>query len=574
MPINKSIGVRVFGLALLLLALTITLVGFLLWQVAREEGELHLLTHRNIPLASSLSRLDEYGLRRRLAFERMFGALNLDKPNEKILAEAQTNYVIFTKKLNDEFQTAESLLADAGEQEVRSAELGGFLELLKQVKAAYGPITARQQEALELQRKGDHEHANFLLNGLNDLQALVQSQRAQLQNATARHAEKLAKEALGRQGRITSLSIAATATTVLLGLLIAAWVTRGLVRPVRRLIGAMSDVQQGRLDLELPVIGNDEIGALTSAFNFFVRELRSKAEMKETFGKYVDPRILERVLETAGPVDGGGDRQVMTISFGDLVGFTGSSERLTPSSMVRMLNRHFGLQADAIQEHLGIVDKFIGDAVMAFWGPPFVSPTEHAALACRSALAQIAALDVLRAELPELTGLRRDAPGIDLRIGLASGEVIVGNLGADHTRNYTVIGDTVNIASRIESANRIYGTRILVSDSVVRDLAAEFELREVDSITVKGRQDPVCIFELLGPAGCLGQDGRLARESYAEGLRAYRAGDWDAARAGFDKCIEFRPDDRAARTMIERVVELSSNPPGKSWDGVWKMTAK
>ena len=152
--------------------------------------------------------------------------------------------------------------------------------------------------------------------------------------------------------------------------------------------------------------------------------------------------------------------------------------------------------------------------------------------------------------------------------------MIVGTLGADHTRNYTVIGDTVNIASRIESANRIYGTRILVSDSVMHDVSAEFELCEIDSITVKGRQDPVCIFELLGPAGCLGQDGLLARESYAKGLRAYRAGDWDAARDGFEKSIAFRPDDRAARTMIGRIAELSSNPPEESWDGVWKMTAK
>ena len=574
MPLKKSIGARVFGLAILLLSLTIALVGFLLWQVAQLHRELQTLTRTNIPVATSFSRVDEYGLRRRLAFERLFGALNLNPPNEEVCAEARTNYALFTKKLDEEFQTAAALLSDAGGRDFHSAELGEFSGLLQQVKLAYQPISARQKEALDLQLSGEHEKANVVLDGLNDLQNIVQSQRAQLQNASARYAENLAKEALGRQGRITTLSVAATASTVLLGLLIAAWVTRGLVRPVRRLIGAMRDVQEGRLDLELPVIGNDEIGALTSSFNFFVRELRSKAELKETFGKYVDPRILDRVLKTAGSVEGDGDRQVMTVGFGDLVGFTGSSERLTPASMVRMLNRHFGLQADAIQEHLGIVDKFIGDAVMAFWGPPFVSPTEHAALACRSALAQIAALDVLRAELPELTGLRRDAPGIDLRIGLASGEVIVGNLGADHTRNYTVIGDTVNIASRIESANRIYGTRILVSDSVALAVASEFELREVDSITVKGRQDHVRVFELLGLKGCLGSAELLARDSYAEGLRAYRAGDWDAARAGFEKCVESRPDDRAARVMLERIAELSAHPPDEPWDGVWKMTTK
>ena len=572
MVISQSIGTRVFGLALFLLTLTISLVGFLRWHVAHLHEDLRSLTYRDIPLASSLSRVDEFGLRRRIAFECMFGAYNLTPPNPAILAEAQTDYEIFTKKLYDEFKVAQSLLAEARAEEGQSGELGGFSELLRQIEAAYEPIIARQQEVLGLQRERRHEDANLAVKGLIDLQRLVQSQRAELQNATANRAERLAKEALSRQTQITTRSIIATASTVLVGLLIAAWVTRGLVRPVRRLIAAMRDVQGGRLDLELPEQGTGEIGALTSSFNFFVRELRAKAEMKETFGKYIDPRILDRVLESEGSIDGSGDRQVMTVSFGDLVGFTGSSERLTPSNMVRMLNRHFGLQADAIQEHLGIVDKFIGDSVMAFWGPPFVSPSEHATLACRSALAQVASLSLLRGELPELTGLRRDAPEIDLRIGLAAGEVIVGNLGDDHTRNYTVIGDTVNIASRIESVNRIYGTQILVSESVARDVGSQFELREIDTITVQGRLEQVHIFELLGLPASLDADALSARESYSEGLKAYREGNWVAARSGFEGCLKSHPKDRAAQVMLERIADLNVHPPGKSWDGVWKTT--
>jgi len=574
MPLKKSIGTRVFGLAVFLLALTIALVGFLLWQVAKLDRELQVLAHRDIPLANSFSRLDEFGLRRRLAFERMFGALNFSPPNEKILAEAQGNYDVFTGKLHDEFANAYQLLGSYDQVAGGNAELAAFTTLLRQMEAAYDPITARQKEILALGRAGDRERASLLLESLGDLQKLVQTQRAELQNGSAKRIEAISRDALGRQARITYLSVAATASTVLLGLLVAFWVTQGLVRPVRLLIGAMHDVQQGRLDLELPVRSNDEIGALTTSFNFFVGELRSKARIRETFGKYIDPRILERVLDTTGAVAHGGDRQVMTVSFGDLVGFTGCSERLTPSNMVRMLNRHFGLQAKAIMEQQGIVDKFIGDAVMSFWGPPFVAPAEHSVLACRAALAQVAALEILQQEVPELTGLRREAPVIDLRLGLAAGEVIVGTIGSENSQSYTVIGDTVNVASRIESANRLYRTRILVSEAVASAVAPHFELREVDSIMVKGKTEAVGIFELLGSVGCLDSAAQTARDHYACGLRDYRAGSWETAQVAFQHCLEDRPADRAARVMIERIATLRAAPRDAAWNGVWKLHSK
>ena len=574
MPINKSIGIRIFGLAIFLLALTIALVGFLLWQVANLNGELQILASRDIPLADSLSRLDEYGLRKRLAFERMNGALNVTPPNAQIMTEAQADFDLYVNKLHDEFGTAYKLLGSNDEDAGGKGEFAGFTVLLGQLEAAYVPLTARQREVITLQRAGDHERAGMLLESLNDMQLLVQTQRAELQNGSAERVEAISRNALGLQSRITYLAVAATASTVSLGLLVALWVTLGLVRPVRSLIGAMNEVQQGRLDLELPVQSSDEIGALTASFNYFVSELRAKAEIRETFGKYVDPRILARMLDHTGAVERGGERQTMTVSFGDLVGFTGSSERFTPATMVRTLNRHFGLQATAIMEHEGIVDKFIGDAVMSFWGPPFVASTEHSLMSCRAALAQIAALEILRQELPELTGLRRDAPGIDMRIGVAAGEVIVGNIGSEHSQSYTVIGDTVNVASRIEAANRFYGTRILVSDTVARDVSQEFELREVDAIAVKGKTEPVGVFELLGATGCLSPALKRACDFYASGLRDYRAGAWDAAQSAFEQSLANRPDDRAAKVMLERIVTLRTAPPNGAWNGIWKMESK
>ena len=145
----------------------------------------------------------------------------------------------------------------------------------------------------------------------------------------------------------------------------------------------MRDVQEGNLNIQLPVSSTDEVGRLTDSFNFFVQELRSKERMKRTFGKYIDPRILEHVLAQPGAETATGGRRDMTVSFADLVGFTSLSERLTPLLMVTLLNRHFGLQALAVQEYRGIVDKFVGDSVVAFWGPPFVKVEEHAMLAWR-----------------------------------------------------------------------------------------------------------------------------------------------------------------------------------------------
>src|SRR5207237_2222193 len=136
--------------------------------------------------------------------------------------------------------------------------------------------------------------------------------------------------------------------------------------------------------------------------------------------------------------------------------------------------------------------------IVAFWGPLFVKTEEHAMLACRAAQAQLSALDNLRRELPDITGLRRDAPAIDLCIGVCTGEVVVGNIGSENTRSYTVIGDTVNLAARLESVNRIYGTQILLGETTAQALGPHFETREVDSIAVKGKTESTRIFELLG----------------------------------------------------------------------------
>jgi class 3 adenylate cyclase len=574
MLFRQTIAAKIFGLAIILLLLTIGLAGFLLFEVTRTKQDLTVVAVFDVPLTQSVARLHEFGLRRRLAFERWFGALNAPQPNPEIVAEATENYALFTRKLTDEFSAARRIIGAYPKDTAGSQTLAEVEILLDQIEPAYQIINNRQREVLDMQRAGEHDKANQQLNLLNDLQRTVQNQRETVNLKMAAWSHSAVKATGQRERRVFWLTIAATTSTVLLGMTVAALITNRLSRPVRSLATAMRDVQQGNLNIQLPVGSTDEVGRLTDAFNFFVKELRSKERMKQTFGKYIDPRILEHVLAQPGAEAVASGRRDMTVLFADLVGFTGLSERLTPLLMVTLLNRHFGLQALAVQEHHGVVDKFVGDSVMAFWGSPFVKPEEHAVLACRSAQAQLVALDALRRELPDITGLRRDLPAIDLCIGICTGEVVVGNIGSENTRSYTVIGDTVNLSARLERANRVYGTQILLGETTAQAIGSQFEMREIDIISVKGKTETTRVFELMAAAGRLSEELARLRERYEQAQRAYLAQEWDLAEATFRECLQIRPNDGPSLVFLERVQVLRRDPPRKDWNGVWQMAEK
>jgi adenylate cyclase len=574
MSFRQTIAAKIFGLAVFLLLLTVGLAGFLLHEVTRTQQALEIVAHFDVPLTQSVARLDEFGLRRRLAFERWFGALNAVDPNQQIIAEASANYTLFTRKLADEFAAARRLISAYPKNAAGRETLAEVKTLVDQIEPAYEVISTRQRELLDIQRAGDHQKANQQVDLLNDLQRTVQNQRQSVNSKMADWSVAAAHDTERRERRVLWLTIAATISTVLLGLTVAALITDRLTRPVRSLATAMHDVQQGNLDVKLPVSSRDEVGRLTDSFNFFVDQLRSKEKMKQIFGRYIDPRILERVLAQPGAETMAGGRHEMTVLFADLVGFTSLSERLTPSLMVALLNRHFGLQAMAVQEYHGVVDKFVGDSIMAFWGPPFVKSEEHALLACHAAQAQLVALETLRHELPEITGLRRDVPTVELRIGICTGEVVVGNIGSENTRSYTVIGDTVNLSARLERANRVYGTQILIGETTAQAIGQEFEVREIDVISVKGKTETTRIFELLAAKGQLPKELDRLRDRYEQGRGAFLAQEWDLAEARFRDCLQLRPNDGPSQFLIQRIQTLRRNPPGKDWNGAWQLMEK
>jgi adenylate cyclase len=301
--------------------------------------------------------------------------------------------------------------------------------------------------------------------------------------------------------------------------------------------------------------------------------LKQKEAITETFGQYVDPRIVKGLIEDQ-QFSQKGEKRLMTVFFSDLEGFTSISEKFSAEGVVRLLNQYFTLMSDSIRESNGIIDKYIGDAIMAFWGPPFTNAEEHPTLACLAALEQVKLLKQFETRLPDLLGVRRDLPKLNMRIGISTGEIIVGSIGSAVAKSYTVIGDNVNLASRLESANKNYGTHILISSETWEMVKDTIECREVDFIRVSGKTQPVRVFEVMGQKGKL--DAALAGviNHFEAGLAAYRACRWDEARQEFEKCIELNAQEKPAATFLSRIELFRAKPPGKDWDGIWNFTEK
>ena len=298
----------------------------------------------------------------------------------------------------------------------------------------------------------------------------------------------------------------------------------------------------------------------------YVFERRQRQFIRNAFGRYVQGEVIAQIMRDPAQLELGGQQRELSVMFSDLAGFTSMSEAMTPHELVAFMNEYLGAMSDVIIECGGTLDKYIGDAIMAVWGAP-VAQADHAIRACRAVVRQQHMLARLHEQWAE-----EGKPMPSARFGVHSGEMVVGNVGGRQRFDYTVLGDNVNLGARLEPINSQYGTRAMISQATFDQLDGKFVCRELDRIVVKGRTQPVTVYELLdeAPNAVL---AKFARD-FDDGLRLYYGQQWSAAREAFRAFQADYPNDQASGLFMRRCGEYALQPPPEDWNGAYVYTSK
>jgi len=347
-------------------------------------------------------------------------------------------------------------------------------------------------------------------------------------------------------------AVAVGVCLVVLGL--GLFLSRRITVPLRAIEADMSRIQKFQIEGQTGIkTVFKEIRLMNEAVDDMKKSLRA-------FKRYVPSDLVAELITLHKEAKLGGERRHLTVFFSDIEGFTAWSENLEPEQLIQLMARYFSGMTEIILRHKGTVDKYIGDAIMAFWGAP-AELEDHAVLACQAALE----CQKFQARFNEEIA-QEGFPPVNTRIGLNTGDVLVGNVGYEERLNYTVIGDHVNLASRLEGLNKLYKTRIILREHTQTLLGDRCLTRPIDYVIVKGKSEPIAVHELMAGGAVSDKHSGYAALS-ARAFASYRERQWEQALAGYERLLEARPSDGPAGVMAERCRKYITDPPGPEWQG-------
>jgi adenylate cyclase len=572
---GHSLRTKIMTGVIALLLLFATALAITLYMVKDSDDEVSGILEYHLPILTKLNSLDVITYEIEVIAHRL---MDETKPSQKRIEETLARSQKCRQEITSIFEETKRL-SEAGSKDARN-DLEDRLEMARMV----GEIDSLKSEVdrfseaatlpVVLMTQGKSAEAQKAIGNLHDYEYLDP-----IITSVRKKSNQLAMDSL-RETRANIFSIIWTNAMLflsasLLGLFVFLLITGRLQTSFRRLTSAFHETADGKYSDPLPVTSGDEIGELTSSFNTMVDQLKSKEKLREAFGQFLDPRIVANVVNPAtGELRQTAERRTVTIFFSDIAGFSGIGEQLTADTVVRLLNRYFTAATEVIRRNHGIVDKFIGDAVMAFWASPFSEGESHARDACLACLEMRSAFAAIANDISNITGLRRNLPKFHVRVALATGEALIGTVGSDTTKSFTVIGDTVNIASRLEGVNKIYGTDLIINEDCFHLAEQDVEAREIDLLTVYGKTEPVRIYELLGKIGELDSSTSQLRDTFATALQKYREQKWTEAEKEFRNCLAIRKNDGPSLEFLTRIATFVRTPPPQNWNGVWQTASK
>jgi class 3 adenylate cyclase len=575
---RNSIKQKIVGIAAGLIVLSVITAALSMVMAARIGHLLDELTHRYVPAYGSLARSDIRSLERALALQRMVIAKMENPPDDASYAAQLKIFQTLDPEIDREAQAARKSIQAIIDDTSTPSDNAALGRLDDRIDNAVTDLRHRLDEhdthLLRQLDAHDFASARETLERADDLREEFNRKLDDIRADMLKQVRASALHVIDEQRQTILISAVATTIAAVLGFVFAMMVGSGITGPVLRLLEGTREVEAGRLDQSITVTTRDEIGELSAAFNRMIERLRQNQQVRETFGRYVDPRIADGLLDKSALAATEGQRRVMTVMFCDMKGFTALSEGVTPQGLVKIMNLYLSVMSEPIHAHRGVIDKYIGDAIMAYWGPPFIEEVEQANFACLAAIDMIGSVEKLRRDLPERLGVRSIPAECDIRIGIATGDALVGSIGSDYMMSFTVMGDTVNLASRLEGVNKVYGCRCLISEATQKICGAAIDTREIDRLVVVGQTQPQTVFEIMGHKRELTPQEAVLREKYADGLAAYRAQRWADARKAFDAALDAVPGDGPSLALIARIESFAQNPPAPDWDGAWQLEHK
>ena len=432
-----SISKKVVGFITILLSIMLGISIYSFYKTKAVKDEVVDENAWIIPLTTSIGIIDIHSLEQEIHLQRIFRLYE-----REIIDKESIKYelLLFKEKqqlINKEFLNSEQLMSQA----VKKMKLVENIIFIAKLSPSWKNIDEQRQQyyehalkIIETLDKRKLEAARVLEDQLDteevQLHKRVSNLYEQLVQFNKQQTQKIIKHEEGLV-KLSGENLVITLLAFILGIIFTTVLTKRIVKPVHQIISGAKDIALGKLDVKVPVFSKDEIGLLATSFNLMAQELKTKELIKEKFGQYVDPRVVDTLLKQDESGLNNGEKQVMTVFFSDLEGYSSITEVLTPLRLVNLINKYLTLASEPIIRYKGVIDKYIGDAIMSFWGPPFTDESEHAKLACRASLEQFVKLDELQAQLPDLLGFRKGLPKINVRIGLCTGELIVGNIGSN-----------------------------------------------------------------------------------------------------------------------------------------------